>query len=76
MRKVMLIPTYWSRRKDDAYHEGDAVYDHPTPIDEEGTLGRTLESMKILTQRDFKLVLLVCPTASKIASQEMCIRDR
>lgn len=69
MRKVMLIPTYWSRKKGGAFHEGDVVYDHPTPIDEEGTLQRTLESMKILTQRDFKLVLLVCPTAPEIAGE-------
>jgi len=48
MRKVVLIPTYWSRKKADGWREGDAVYDHPTPLDEEGTLARTLESMKLL----------------------------
>jgi len=66
MRKVVLIPTYWSRAKKE-WKEGDAVYDHPTPIDEEGTLARTLESMKILTEKDFKLVLLICPTTPDVA---------
>jgi len=66
MRKVVLIPTYWSRAKRD-WKEGDAVYDHPTPIDEEGTLARTLESMKILQVKDFKLVLLICPTTPDVA---------
>jgi len=66
MRKVVLIPTYWSRAKRE-WKEGDAVYDHPTPIDEEGTLARTLESMKILTEKDFKLVLLICPTTPEVA---------
>ncbi|MCL1834771.1 MAG: cyclic nucleotide-binding domain-containing protein [Oscillospiraceae bacterium] len=69
MRKVVLIPTYWSRKKDDAWHEGDAVYDHPTPIDEEGTLQRTLESMNMLKYKDFKLVLLICPTAPEVAEE-------
>jgi len=66
MRKVVLIPTYWSRANRE-WKEGDAVYDHPTPIDEDGTLARTLESMKILTEKDFKLVLLICPTTPEVA---------
>jgi len=68
MRKVVLIPTYWSRAKRE-WKEGDAVYDHPTPLDEEGTLARTLESMKILTEKDFKLVLLICPTTPEVADE-------
>ena len=66
MRKVVLIPTYWSREKAEGWREGDAVYDHPTPIDENGTLARTLESMKPLENKDFKLVLLICPTAPEV----------
>ena len=66
MRKVVLIPTYWSRAKRE-WKEGDAVYDHPTPIDEDGTLARTLESMKKLSVKDFKLVLLICPTTPEVA---------
>ncbi|MCL1828194.1 MAG: cyclic nucleotide-binding domain-containing protein [Oscillospiraceae bacterium] len=66
MRKVVVIPTYWSREKKDGWREGDAVYDHPTALDDEDTLQRTLESMKILTSKDFKLVLLVCPTTPEI----------
>ena len=67
MRKVVVIPTYWSREKSVGWQEGDAVYDHPTPIDEEGTLARTLESMKLLSSKDFKLVLLICPTTPEVA---------
>ena len=69
MRKVVVIPTYWSRKKDEEWQDGDAVYDHPTPLDEEGTLQRTLESMKILRYKDFKLVLLICPTTTEIADE-------
>ena len=69
MRKVVVIPTYWARRKDEGWQVGDAVYDHPTPLDEEGTLQRTLESMKPLKYKDFKLVLPICPTTADIADE-------
>ena len=67
MRKVVLIPTYWGRDRNTGWQDGDAVYDHPTPIDENGTLARTLESMKKLAYKDFKLVLLICPTTPEVA---------
>ena len=47
------------------------MFDHPTPLDKEGTLKRTLESIKILNERDFKLVILVCPTTDEIEEEVM-----
>src|SRR5665648_763234 len=69
MRTVVVIPTYWGREKEIGFKEGDIVYDHATPVDEEGTLGRTLESMKILKKKDFKLVILICLTHKEIEHQ-------
>ncbi len=66
MKVAMVIPTYWSRAKDDSWQEGDAVYDHPTPIDGKDTLGRTLESIRHLDNKDFQLIIPVCPTADEI----------
>jgi CRP-like cAMP-binding protein len=66
MRIVVVIPTYWAREKKDMWREGDAVYDHPTPIDGEETLSRTLESMKILNNKNFKLVIPICTTHSDV----------
>jgi len=66
MKVAMVIPTYWSRAKDDPWQEGDAVYDHPTPIDGKDTLGRTLESIRHLDNKDFQLIIPVCPTADEI----------
>ncbi len=57
MRTYMVIPTYWTGPKG-AWDEGDKVFDHPTPIDEYGTLGRTLKSLKILENKDFTLIIL------------------
>jgi len=42
MRTVVVIPTYWGRKK---------------------------ESMKILKKKDFKLVILICPTHKEIEHQ-------
>ncbi|GAB4117724.1 MAG: hypothetical protein Kow00103_14620 [Candidatus Caldatribacteriota bacterium] len=69
MRTVVVIPTYWGRKRENFFQEGDIVYDHPTPIDMDGTLSRILESMKILNKKDFKLVILVCPTTKEIERQ-------
>ena len=69
MRVSVVIPTYWGRRKSVGWQEGDGVFDHPTPLDEEGTLQRTLESMDILKNKDFSLIIPICPTTSEIEAE-------
>jgi CRP-like cAMP-binding protein len=69
MKTVMVIPTYWSREKAVGWQPGDIVYDHPTPIDQEGTLKVALESIKVLEDRDFSLVVLACATAADIEKE-------
>ena len=68
MRTTLVIPTYWSRENNE-WHEGDAVYDHPTPINGNDTLGRTLESMKDLDNKKFKLVIPICPTCKDVEEE-------
>lgn len=69
MRISVVIPTYWGREKATGWQEGDGIYDHPTPVDEEGTLQRTLESMKILNNKDFSLIIPICPTHRDIEEE-------
>lgn len=69
MRTAVVMPTYWERKKNIGFIEGDSVYDHPTPLDAEGTLGRALESMKKLKNKNFKLIILVCPTSDEIEKE-------
>jgi CRP-like cAMP-binding protein len=69
MKPVMVIPTYWSRESAVGWQPGDAVYDHPTPLEQEGTLARTLESLRIISKTDFSLVILACATATEIEQQ-------
>jgi CRP-like cAMP-binding protein len=65
----MVIPTYWSRESAVGWQPGDAVYDHPTPLDQEGTLGRALDSLHTLEDKDFSLVVLACSTAPDVEAQ-------
>ncbi len=69
MRVSVVIPTYWGRKKSVGWQEGDGVYDHPTPLDEEGTLQRTLESMSILNNKDVSLIVPICPTTPEIEAE-------
>lgn len=69
MKKVIVIPTYWGRSSTQGWKEGDAVYDHPTPIDKQGTLERTLQSMRMLAPADYELAVIVCPTTEDIEDQ-------
>jgi len=69
MDVTMVIPTYWARESAVGWQEGDAVYDHPTPLDQEGTLRRALQSMEVLADKDFRLVVLAIATAEAIEGQ-------
>jgi CRP-like cAMP-binding protein len=69
MKTVMVIPSYWSREEAVGWQPGDAIYDHPTPLDQGGTLGRALESLRTLKDKDFTLVVLACSTAPDIEAQ-------
>jgi hypothetical protein len=69
MKTTMVIPSYWSREKGLAARETDTVYDHPTPVDEEGTLARALESINILEDRDFDLVIIAVSNAPDVEPQ-------
>jgi CRP-like cAMP-binding protein len=69
MKPVMMIPSYWSRESSVGWQPGDEIYDHPTPLDREGTLARTLESLNVLENTDFTLVILACATAAEIERQ-------
>ena len=69
MNVTMAIPSYWARESEVGWKKGDAIYDHPTPLDSEGTLLRDLQSIGILKDKDFKLVIIAVATAEDIESQ-------
>ncbi len=69
MKLTMAIPSYWGRESDAGYKEGDAIYDHPTPLDTEGTLFRAIQSISGLEDKDFDLVIITVATAEEIESE-------
>ncbi len=69
MKVTMIIPSYWGRKSSEGWRETDDVYDHPTPLDEKGTLGRILKSLSILEREDFNLVILGVSVAQDIRGE-------
>ena len=69
MKITMIIPSYWGRKRPEGWKRSDSVYDHPTPLDEEGTLGRVLNSVADLKNKDFNLVVLGISTAEDIRGE-------
>jgi len=66
LKVCMVIPSYWARESKDGWIAGDAVYDHPTPLDEDGTLLRALQSLDVLEDKDFQVVVIAAATAGDI----------
>lgn len=66
MKATMMVPSYWGRKDGDDRIETDTVYDHPTPLDGEGTLRRLLDSAAVLEERDFQLIVLGVATAADL----------
>lgn len=58
MNICIIIPSYWDRKAREASKPDDLIYDHPTALDEEGTLARAIKSFDILNNRDFTLVVM------------------
>lgn len=61
----VVVPTYWTRAGG-AVKTGDAIYDHPTPVDSEGTLDALLKSLSPL-KHDFYLLILVAVSSEEVA---------
>ncbi len=66
MKTTMVIPSYWSRKQALEVRETDAVYDHPTPLDSEGTLRRTLDSLNVLRDKDCEVVVIAVANSEDI----------
>jgi len=52
----IVFPMFWGREKKEIYQEGDHFYDHPTALDDEGTIPPLFESLRILEDRAFDII--------------------
>jgi len=71
----VIIPTFWTRRRGRTPDNLLAVYDHPTPVDEDGTLPACLQSLQNVEGLG-RVVLIVAATDPGIEHQaEDRVRD-
>lgn len=61
MEACVIIPTFWTRRRAKSVDRQLFQYDHPTPIDEDGTLPACLRSLEQVEGLG-KVVLIVAAT--------------
>jgi hypothetical protein len=52
----IVFPMFWGRNKNRVYEDGDYFYDHPTALDDDGTIPPLFESMAVLADRDFDVI--------------------
>lgn len=70
MNTTIVIPSYWGRSWKEPLNLEDDLYDHPAPVDEEGTLERALRSFERLEDKDFNIVIVGVATNQEF--QEVC----
>lgn len=69
MKLSLVFPMFWGRHKERIYIDGDHFYDHPTALDEEGTIPPLFNSMSVLTDRDFDVIAVAGANHPTIAEQ-------
>jgi hypothetical protein len=58
MELSIVFPMFWGREKKGIVKEGDYFYDHPTALDDEGTIPPLFESMKVIQDRAFDVIAI------------------
>ena len=65
---TIVIPTYWTRESSLPAKKDDRVFDHPTALDGDDTLTRTLESLTAVTG-DFNVAIITATVSHEIDLQ-------
>ena len=58
MELSIVFPMFWGREKREVVRDGDYFYDHPTALDDEGTIPPLFESMKVIEDRAFDVIAI------------------
>ncbi|MFL7893310.1 MAG: hypothetical protein AB8I56_14725 [Anaerolineales bacterium] len=56
MQLSLVFPMFWGRKKEKIYKNKDYFYDHPTALDDVGTIPALFNSMQVLEDRDFDVI--------------------
>jgi hypothetical protein len=74
MRFCLAVPTYWTHPG--GRGEEEVIYDHPTPLDADGTLVRFLDSTQKLTDANSQVVVVAAAAAQSLqAAVEQRVRN-
>ncbi len=68
-KPTIVIPTYWGSPDQQNYLFEEVVYDHPTPLDSDGTLTSFLDSLEILNDQNFSVTVIVVPNSDQVAAK-------
>ena len=66
---VIVVPTYWTWEGGASPQPDDAVYDHPTPLDQPGTLARLLESLSAIGRPEFAVLVITAATNPRLEAE-------
>lgn len=66
---TMVIPSYWGRAGEELIGSEKIVFDHPTPLNEQGDLPRFLDSLGVLQGMEGKVVVIAVGNDSAIAGE-------
>jgi hypothetical protein len=69
MKLSLVFPMFWGREKAQIYLDGDQFYDHPTALDDHGTIPPLFESMRLLADREFDVIAIAGANHPSIAAQ-------
>jgi len=64
---AVVVPTYWGPVREYELGKPSPAYDHPTPLQGEGTLPRLLESLAGIPDPEFRVILVVGATREELA---------
>lgn len=67
LKELITVPTYWTFPEGKGGKE-EVYYDHPTPLDRGGTLGRLLESLRGLRGPDFGVFVIAATTSPELSA--------
>ncbi len=66
---LIVIPSYWGRAQGAAEEAEEIVFDHPTPLNRSGSLGRLLDSLDIFDQVPGKIVIIAVANERAVAGE-------
>ncbi len=65
---TIVIPSYWSSPDEPSGVEEEIIFDHPTPLNNEGTLGRLLNSFDTLEAKEFRIVIVAVTSSPPLTN--------